>query len=270
MRQENVPATIFLVTGLIGGESGFWVERLIAAWRNPATQQELQAALVSRLNSEAPMRNTADSSRTPAGGGPRLPAGEGQGTEHSSFSSRSWYSAGSKPPLQNGASPDLEKLIDNLKHTASADRAQLLDGLLPADACNGCSVDRMMSWDAVVEMSEAGITFGAHTVTHPLLPYEDEATVEREIRDAKLMLEEKLQTQVRAFAYPNGDWTPAIRERVRAAGYEWAFTTRHGWYRYGRDPCTIPRVLLHEGNVTGRNGKFSPAMFTLTTVVSGS
>lgn len=264
LRKYDIPATIFLVTGLIGGDNGFWVERLITAWRNPATRQQLQAAFVSRLNSQS-RNGHARADRAVS----HRKSGEGQGSGRPMVLTDSSYSGGLKPFSRDSTLADLEMLIDWLKHMASADRTQLLDGLFSAYGHHGCSIDRMLSWDEVMEMSEAGITFGAHTVTHPLLPYEDEVTAEREIRDAKQILEQKLRKPVRAFAYPNGDWTPAIRNRVSASGYHWAFTTRHGWYRCGLDPYTIPRVLLHEGNVTGRNGKFSRAMFTFTTVFSG-
>jgi peptidoglycan/xylan/chitin deacetylase (PgdA/CDA1 family) len=230
MRKQGIPAIIFLVTGLIGGKEGFWVERLIAAWKDRATRPQLQSALAPALN----------------------PPSNGAG-------------------IQAGASPKpavaLEDLIERLKRMPSSERAQLLKSLLPANGHN--STGQMMTWDDVTEMGRAGIGFGAHTVTHPLLPYEDEATADREIRDSKLALEQRLQQRVTAFAYPNGDWDASTRQLVMEAGYQWAFTTRHGWYRWDLDPYTIPRVLLHEGNVTGRDGKFSPAMFTLTTVISG-
>jgi len=226
MREKGIPATIFLVTGFIGGHTGFWVERVVAGCKHPGVRQKLQASFSNRSSNGACVH------------------------------------AGS-----NGASAGLEDLIDRFKRMPASERVQLLERVLPANGHN--PTDQMMTWDDVSEMSGAGIAFGAHTVTHPLLPFEDEDTAEREIRESKLALEQKLQQPVRAFAYPNGDWDASTRERVKEAGFEWAFTTQHGWYRYSRDPYTVPRVLLHEGNVTGRDGKFSPAMFTLTTVISG-
>jgi peptidoglycan/xylan/chitin deacetylase (PgdA/CDA1 family) len=101
-------------------------------------------------------------------------------------------------------------------------------------------------------------------LTHPLLTYETDSAIENELVVGKRLLEEKLGKEARAFAYPNGDWDERVRRRVKETGYRWAFTTESGWYRRGQDPYTIRRVLLHEGNVTGRNGLFSPAMFNFT------
>lgn len=217
IRKCGVPATIFLTAGLMGSDSGLWVEQVIEAWRDPANRQKIQSCVAGRSR-------------------------------------------------EREIIPSLDCVIEHFKRMPGAQRSELLSPLL----CDGSqnhhpgSADRMLSWDEVTEMSRGGIEFGAHTVSHPLLPYEDEATIEREVRDAKLILEDKLKTEVRAFAYPNGDWNPIARDRVAAAGYTCAFTTRSGWHRRGQDPYTIDRILLHEGNVTGNNGAFSPAMFTLT------
>ncbi len=217
IRKYAIPATIFLATGLIGGEDTFWVERVVEAWSDPVRRQKIQSCVAGMLET-----------------------GE--------------------------IAPGMEGVIEHFKRMAGRERDQLLSPLLSngKQTRRAYSADRMLNWDEVIEMSHGGVEFGAHTVTHPLLPYEDEATVEREVCEAKLMLEEKLKKNVRAFAYPNGDWNPGVRQRVAAAGYDCAFTTQEGWYRRGQDPYTIRRILLHEGNVTGRNGEFSPAMFTLT------
>jgi peptidoglycan/xylan/chitin deacetylase (PgdA/CDA1 family) len=137
--------------------------------------------------------------------------------------------------------------------------------LLPSEEnCDGPDeVDSMLTWNQAIEMSRDGIEMGAHTVGHPLLSYENDATVERELCVSKQTLEEKLGKKVRAFAYPNGDWDERVRRCVQQVGYEGAFSTRPGWYRQGQDPYIIRRILLHEGNVTDRKGHFSPAMLSL-------
>jgi peptidoglycan/xylan/chitin deacetylase (PgdA/CDA1 family) len=217
LKKHRLPATIFLVTGLIGGDSAFWVEGVVAAWRDPERRRNIQQFIAKML--------------------------------------------------ANGEStPDVDTAIEYFKRMSSGRRTELL-ALLVSDAAGALaadSVDRMLSWEEVAEMSASGIEFGAHTVSHPLLTYEDGVSAERELRQAKLKIEEKLNKRVRAFAYPNGDWNPATRQQVARAGYDLAFITRDAWYSPGQDLYTIPRVLLHDGNVTGRDGRFSPAMFNLT------
>jgi peptidoglycan/xylan/chitin deacetylase (PgdA/CDA1 family) len=161
---------------------------------------------------------------------------------------------------------DLEDIVEWLKHMPTEKRHSLLGRLLAPEA-NGDSsdeVDSMLTWNQVIEMSQNGMEIGAHTVNHPLLSYESDTTVERELCISKQTLEEKLGKKVHTFAYPNGDWDERVRLWVEQIGYESAFTTRPGWHRFGQDRYTIRRILLHEGNVTGPDGQFSPAMLNWT------
>jgi peptidoglycan/xylan/chitin deacetylase (PgdA/CDA1 family) len=152
----------------------------------------------------------------------------------------------------------LEALIESLKHMPAARREEILQPL--AETAGEANGDAMLSWEEAAEMARAGVRFGSHTVTHPLLTYEDEATVMRELSISRQQIEAKLQQPVRAFAYPNGDWNPQVRQRVQDAGFACAFTVRSGMHRADDDPLTVRRFLLHEGCVVGRDGNFSAAV----------
>ncbi len=188
---------------------------------------------------------------------------------------RAWRDSSARAQIQSlldrdvqkqGQVASLEHIIEWLKHMPAEERRLVLERWpLSEDNCDGPDEpDQMLTWNQVMEMSRDGIEFGTHTVSHPLLTYENAATVERELRLSKQVLEEKLHRKARAFAYPNGEWDERVRRWVEQVGYECAFTTRPGWYQRGQNPYTIPRILLHEGNVTGPNGQFSPAMLSLT------
>lgn len=169
---------------------------------------------------------------------------------------------------ENGTRRSAEDVIERLKHMPMEKRDAILQRVLPSSSDEAAShangIDSMMTWGQALEMNLDGIEMAGHTVTHPLLPYENDTTAERELRLSKKTIEEKLGSRVCAFAYPNGDWDERIRHLVEQTGYECAFTTEPGWYHQGQDRYTIRRILLHEGNVTGRDGQFSPAMFNLT------
>lgn len=214
LKKFGLPATIFLVTGMIGDRGGFWVERLLSACRNADRERQIREKLA-------------------------------------------------RQPGAPGADAALDEVIEHLKRMPAEARERLLGELLPAQPGyqNG---DQMMTWEQAREMSRDGVEFGGHTVTHPLLPYEPNVLVERELHDCKEAIESTLGIKVRAFAYPNGDWDERIRGLVAASGYQCAFTTQGGWHQPGQNRHTIRRILLHEGNVTGHNGEFSPAMFQLT------
>jgi peptidoglycan/xylan/chitin deacetylase (PgdA/CDA1 family) len=164
------------------------------------------------------------------------------------------------------ASVDLERLVEWLKRMPASERNVLLECMLgtSGNGDGGADVDYMLSWDQAREMSDAGVEIGSHTVSHPLLTYEDASSVERELLLSKQILEEKLGRRVRAFAYPSGDWSERVREQAAKAGYGCAFTTQPSWHGHCENPYTISRILLHEGNIAGHEGRFSPAMFDLT------
>jgi peptidoglycan/xylan/chitin deacetylase (PgdA/CDA1 family) len=159
------------------------------------------------------------------------------------------------------AGDDPEPIIETLKRTAAERRERILEPVL--DGAEAGPADRMMSWEQAREMASDGISFGAHTVTHPLLTFEQDETVERELVESRRAIEEQLGRPACAFAYPNGDWDERVRSFV-LRNFEYAFTTASGWHRRGQDRFTIRRILLHEGNVTGSDGRFSAAATSLT------
>jgi len=83
-------------------------------------------------------------------------------------------------------------------------------GLLPS--LNGRS---MLNWDNVREMHRWGITFGAHTLTHPDLTRLPLDQTWSEICLSKSIVEEALSSPVTCFAYPYGRQDDRIRELVR-------------------------------------------------------
>jgi peptidoglycan/xylan/chitin deacetylase (PgdA/CDA1 family) len=89
----------------------------------------------------------------------------------------------------------------------------------------------MLSWEEAAVMSRAGIDFGSHTVTHPILSRTDEAHARHEISESKRAIEERLGVRVEGFAYPNGgraDFLPETKALLREFGYTYAVTTIPG------------------------------------------
>ncbi|HEU5229161.1 MAG TPA: polysaccharide deacetylase family protein [Ktedonobacteraceae bacterium] len=90
-----------------------------------------------------------------------------------------------------------------------------------------------LAWQEVQAMGQSDwISFGAHTMHHPVLAYlEDAAELRFEVEECRKVLEQRLERTIRAFAYPLGkaehigDVAPCA---VRQAGYRWAVTTLPG------------------------------------------
>jgi peptidoglycan/xylan/chitin deacetylase (PgdA/CDA1 family) len=91
----------------------------------------------------------------------------------------------------------------------------------------------------------AGMTIGAHTLTHPMLSQLRPEIAGAEIVESRTKLEAALQTQIWAFAYPFGDAasvTPQIVSFAREAGYEAAFLNYGGGLGVDLPLFALPRV----------------------------
>jgi len=102
----------------------------------------------------------------------------------------------------------------------------------------------MLSWTEIREMSKNGISFGAHTVTHPVLSHSQTEDVEREIVESKKTIERNVRQPVNHFAYPfgrYGDFNEDAKRTLRAAGFQTAVTTIPGYNRAGDDLLELKR-----------------------------
>jgi peptidoglycan/xylan/chitin deacetylase (PgdA/CDA1 family) len=117
---------------------------------------------------------------------------------------------------------------------------QILQPVFPANYLR----PQMLSWDQVREMSRAGIAFGSHTVTHPVLSRVSRDAVRWELHESKRQLEEQLRMPIVSFAYPNGrtaDFNEEVKDVLKECGYVCAVTTERGINRLHSDPFELRR-----------------------------
>jgi peptidoglycan/xylan/chitin deacetylase (PgdA/CDA1 family) len=88
--------------------------------------------------------------------------------------------------------------------------------------------ERLMDAGQVQEWLAAGHDIGSHTRTHPYLSRLSLTDAKEEITSSKKQLEDLFGRPVRHFCYPFGDYTPAVADIVRNAGYATACTTKGG------------------------------------------
>lgn len=77
----------------------------------------------------------------------------------------------------------------------------------------------MMSWTALAEAAASGVEIGSHSRTHPQLDRMPRHRVRSEVRDSRSLLEDRLQQEVRSFAYPFGYHDGSVKRAVAEAGY---------------------------------------------------
>ena len=132
---------------------------------------------------------------------------------------------------------------------------------LEADLSVGPDQGMMLTWEQCRRMAELGISFGAHTLTHPILPRTEAVEMKQEIADSKASIEAQVGCRVRYFAYPNDDFCRSAVEAVEAAGLEAAFAgasqvgqARVERFAIGRSPWELGPVSVFAAEVSGLLG----------------
>src|SRR5690242_7218075 len=109
---------------------------------------------------------------------------------------------------------------------------------------SGSPAKPLMSWSQIRALSNADVEFGSHTVSHARLTELTDSEIDRELADSKRRLECELGRTVELFAFPYGDWSPQLRDRVRQH-YKAACTTDLARVTAASDLCSLPRIDVH-------------------------
>ena len=189
----RIPVTVYLVTDFLDGNLWLWTDQIEHAFLK-TNKPELRMALPGDTRLE--------------------------------------LSLGSEEERQFASQRTMEalKLLSNEERLGTlAVLPQVLDVEIPVRPPRGYEA---LTWDQLKEMAHAGVEFGAHTRTHPVLSRLSlRSQLADEISGSKRRLEEALQMGVRHFCYPNGLWrdiSAEAVETVRLAGYQTAVTAEPG------------------------------------------
>lgn len=138
----------------------------------------------------------------------------------------------------------IRQVLGQLKYRAHHERQERATALA-VDLKANLPADLMMTSDQVRAMDRAGMTIGAHTMTHPILANLSLDEARTEIVGSKRRLEALIGEDVKLFAYPNGrpgkDYTARDAELVKAAGFAAAVSTSPGAAGAGSDLFQLPR-----------------------------
>ncbi|MDQ3517256.1 MAG: polysaccharide deacetylase family protein, partial [Gemmatimonadota bacterium] len=111
------------------------------------------------------------------------------------------------------------------------------------------TAEPLMDWDTIVRLSEAGVEFGAHSVTHRRLVSLPPVDVVRECAGARAAIVRAIGRPVTSIAYPYGEEDEAVRHLAGACGFAMGMSSRPALATV-RDPLlALPRV-----EVTGFDG----------------
>lgn len=109
-------------------------------------------------------------------------------------------------------------------------------------------------WSEVRELARYGVSFGSHSVSHPVMHRTAGASVRQELRHSKAHIENELGLQIADFAYPyafpsgNAQFVWTLRHELVEAGYQHCATTSVGWYSNNADPLAIHRLPINNAD----------------------
>lgn len=212
LEEVSAPATIFLVSDLIGTSQQFWPERL--------------TRLLVKLSADH----------------------ESEWKSHPGFD---WLKQVTSNCSINESISSRDELAIVIKAAKTMPDREIQQHLDEAENVLGIdkqkTVPSLLNWDQAREMIDTNlIEVGSHTCHHVRLNDSISAEVmDREIKTSRINIEEKTGKMVKTFCFPNGDYTPAALELVRNQ-YLGAVTTRHGWNSATSDSYLLSRIGIHD------------------------
>jgi peptidoglycan/xylan/chitin deacetylase (PgdA/CDA1 family) len=146
--------------------------------------------------------------------------------------------------LQDAALPTLRKShVPALAFAVTGLLGRSNEWRTPGDA-----VLPLLDADALRALTQAEVTIGAHSRTHPMLSRLTQDEISDEI-DGSIADLEALSFERPAFlAYPYGAYDVETKRVAAAAGLAGAFTTKPELARPGCDPYEIPRIEILRGD----------------------
>jgi peptidoglycan/xylan/chitin deacetylase (PgdA/CDA1 family) len=150
-----------------------------------------------------------------------------------------------------GAPVECEAFIEwmkRLRHPSRVAVERTLRVLTPYFAADWDDHEQcdLATWEELRRMSRALVSFGSHTLTHPMLRSLRLDRLQEELRDSRRLIEERLGRAAEFFAYPDGEHHAAAREFVRAY-YRAAFVCAWQGLEPGVDPHLAPRLAAPRG-----------------------
>lgn len=146
-----------------------------------------------------------------------------------------------------------EKMRDHLK-TLSPERREA--ELTEIERSSGRTFDSFdgeravyepLSREEIAEMSTHGISYGAHTRTHPILATQPEDAQKKEIEGSRSDIQAFGVPVSTIFAYPNGqtgDWNQTTEKVLEVGGFTHALTTLEGVNNDHTHPFRLRRFAL--------------------------
>jgi len=102
---------------------------------------------------------------------------------------------------------------------------------------------KMMSWEQAAAVAKSKVEVACHGLSHITLDTEDDATLEREIHDSRVLLAERLALDnIQHFCLPRGAWCDKSLSRIKQEGYSSCLSVKEARVAADQDVFLLPRV----------------------------
>jgi peptidoglycan/xylan/chitin deacetylase (PgdA/CDA1 family) len=148
-------------------------------------------------------------------------------------------------PTAVAAGLDYRATWERLRPLPMDTRLAELDALWATIGGEPHAATSVLGADELVELAAGRLVeVGAHTATHPVLPWLGRSAQLEEIRSGKAALEQMLGRPVTTFSYPHGEYDEVSPGCALEAGLSCACTTRPEAVTSQTDPFRIPRLFV--------------------------
>lgn len=208
--EYDCPVTVFLTSGFVDGQLWFWWDKIDHVFRE-TSRPEFRVALGDRELAYS------------------IPDAKTRGAARADFIEK------------------CKKVPDAEKHAAIARLAAAAEVALPQKPPPRYAP---LTWDEARKCEGRGMTFGPHTVTHPILSNTSDEQSELEIRRSWERIQAEVRRPVPIFCYPNGQWGdfgPREVANLQRAGLKGAVLGVGGYARIeafhgsSENPFKVPR-----------------------------
>lgn len=177
----DCPVTVFLTTAFVDGGFWMWWDKILWAFRETTR---------TSIDMQVDKRHCR------------------YGLEDAAARSRG--AADLIEKLKRVAEPVMQSAVEELLRVAEVE--------LPREVPDMCLP---MTWDDVRQCARQGVTFGPHTVTHPILSQVDDHRALAELEGSWQRLRDATSAAIPVFCFPNGDYasfTDRERQNAQAMG----------------------------------------------------
>lgn len=105
---------------------------------------------------------------------------------------------------------------------------------------------RYLDWDGVRALARDGVTIGHHGAAHAHMAGLDPAAARADLEAANHVFQRELGHVPTLFAYPYGEYDPALADQVRAMGFKAAFAQFSSVAGPAEDRFALPRFAINE------------------------